>query len=151
MPATVTLSSTTLLPQVGASDNLLTLTSTSGIYPGMRLFIDQELMGVTGFGVGTQVTVTRGLEGTSGAIHNSGAIVWIGTPEQFYSRDPVGRPPIATPVAPWINVRNGNVWFAQGDATPIGAATRWWQLATSTYENLPFGPTVITTSPTAST
>lgn len=155
MPATVTLTSTTLLQTVGASDSQIVLASTTGLVPGVRLFVDRELMGFLSLGpvssLGTLVNVRRGMDGTATAPHSSTATVYIGSPEQFYFYDPVGRPDATTLVSPWINVRNGAVWYAQGDATPSDTANRWWQIAATTYGVDGFGNVVPTVDPTAST
>ena len=155
MPATVTLTSTTLLQTVGVSDSQVVLASTTGLVPGMCLFVDRELMGFLGFGpassLGTLVNVRRGLDGTTAQAHSSTVTVYIGTPDQFYHQDPWGRPDATTLVSPWINVRNGAVWFAQGDATPSDTANRWWQQRVTTYDVDGFGNVAPTVNPTAST
>ena len=67
MAATVTLSTTTLSAPVSASENVMTVASTSGLTPGTRLWVDTELMSVVGRGVNNQVRVLRGVDGTSGS------------------------------------------------------------------------------------
>jgi len=155
MPATVTLTSTTLLQTVGASDSQVILASTTGVLPGLRLFVDREMMRVVSLGptgsLGQLVNVRRGVDSTASAAHSSTSTVWIGTPDQFYYFDPVGRPDATTLVSPWINVRNGAIWFAQGDATPSDSANRWWQQMTTTYDVDGFGNVAPTVNPSAST
>jgi hypothetical protein len=151
MPATVTLSTTTLAANVGASDNQIKLASTAGVTPGTRLWVDRELMAVVSLGVDPWVNVSRGVDGTAGSPHNSAATVTIGQAYQFYSSDPVGRPNEAVPVSPYINVRNGTIWYAQGDAVPGDTATRWWQAVTTTYDTGPLGVRTTTMDPTSST
>ena len=124
MPATVTLPTTTLGVGVLDKDTLVSLASTSGVFAGIRLFIDGELMKVVSLDVDPWVRVIRGVDGTSAAPHPSTATVYIGRGDQFYQNDPVGRPPAAIPVSPYINVINGSVWFAQGDTTPSLSANR---------------------------
>ncbi len=125
MPATVTLSSTTLSQNVDRASTSVTLASTSGVLPGLRLYCEGELMAVQSLGVGTNVNVRRGVDGTPGAPHSSTATVYIGQADQFYSQDPVGRPSGATAVSPYINAINGTVWLAQGDVLPTGQSFRW--------------------------
>jgi hypothetical protein len=151
MPATVTLSTSTLTVGVNASDTQLTVASISGLTIGRRLFCEGELMSVVGFGVGTQVNVGRGVDGTVGAPHDAGTVFFVARPDQFYSVDPKGRPPAAIPVSPYINVLNGTVWFAQGDATPSGTANRWWQAQTTTYGTGSLGVRTVSSTPTTST
>jgi hypothetical protein len=152
MPATVTLSSTTLSVPVDRSANEITLASVSGLYAGTRLFVDGELMRVISVGVGTLVNVSRGVDGTAGVPHSAGATVYVGNADQFYSKDPQGIPPAAIPVSPYINLKNGRVWFARGDAgDPSGNSLRWWQQQTVTYTPGALGVTTTTLDPTAST
>ena len=152
MPATVTLSTTTLLAPLDEHEGVVTLASVSGLFPGYRLYVDRELMSVLRVGVGTQVHVNRGVDGTKGAIHVSGSTVTIGQAHQFYGKDPVGSPPEAIPVSPWINVVNGKFWYAQGDPTPAGGnVARWWQERTATYGTGPLGVRTVTYNPTSST
>src|SRR5262245_44515917 len=118
MPATVTLTATTLAETVTPESSRFRLTSTSGVVPGKLMFLDGELVRVTSFDIDTWVNVQRGMDGTRALPHVSLVPVYIGDADQFYSQDPVGRPPAAIPVSPHINVRNGAVWFAQGDTVP---------------------------------
>ena len=147
MPATVTLSSTTLKTAAGASDTSVQVSSVSGLVPGLRLFVDGELMAVTSLGLGTWVNVRRGVDGSAAAAHPAMASVLIGRADQFYSVDPTGRPPDQVTVSPWVNVINGAVWFAQGD--PQGM--RWWQQQTTTYGTGPLGIQSTSLNPTSST
>ena len=152
MASTVTLATTTLTNRVDAKDNELVLASYSGIYPGLRLFIDKELMNVESVRPDSRgVRVRRGHGGTAAVPHSSSAVVTIGTADQFYMTDPVGAPGESTPVAPYINVLNGKVFYAQGDAQPTGLTFRWWQEVTTTYSTGPFGVRVSESSPSSST
>lgn len=151
MAATVTLSTTTLSVAVNANASSITVASTSGLTSGTRLFIDRELLTVVSLGVGTAVNVLRGVDGTSGAAHASSSVVTIGRADQFYQSDPIGAPPAAIPVSPYINVITGAVWFAQGDQEPSANTNRWWQLQTSTYDVGPLGSRTLVQTPTSST
>lgn len=151
MSATETLSSTTLDGAVGASDGQIKVASTSGIRRGYRLYLDGELMEVLSLGVDPFVNVIRGVDGTKGSAHVSGATVYIGQGHQFYNQDPVGRPADSILVSPYINVKAGRVWFARGDNLPSGTANRYWQLQTATYGTGPLGVATTTYDPTAST
>lgn len=139
MAALVTLSTTTLSADVDPNDQVVTLGSTSGVLPGMRLYVDQELMGVVTLGVGTSVTVARGLDGTATTRHASSRTVTIGQASQFYGSDPIGPPPAALLVSPWINVRSGAQWTAQGDESGPDAAARWWARTEHTHAVGAFG------------
>lgn len=149
MPATVTLSTTTLAQGIGSGDGRIRLASTSGVTPKLRLFVDRELMEVVALEVDPWVTVRRGVDGTSAQAHNGDAVIYIGRADQFYDGDPVGAPPLTYPVAPYINVKTGQVWHAQGDSD--GNAVRWWQAQTTTYSTGPMGVRVATLNPTSST
>ncbi len=154
MPATVTLSTTTLAATIERDTRMVKIASTSGILPGTRLVIpgpDREVMTVLSLGPDPWVIVQRGMDGTVASQHVGGITVYIARGDQLYSTDPVGRPAEAIPVSPWINVRNGKVWFAQGDTLPIGQGDRWWQEQETTREAGALGVRVTTSTPTAST
>lgn len=151
MPARVTLATTTLSTPVNASDGRILPASTSGLFPQTRLWMDRELMRVIAVEPTGWVQVHRGVDGSASAPHASGITITIGRADQFYSYDPVGRPPEAIEVDPWINVLNGNVWRAQGDTDPVGLADRWWQLQTTTYDVGALGVRTKSISPDSST
>lgn len=152
MPATVTLSTTTLSAPVNGFDGVIKVASTAGILPGLRLFVDGEAMTVISLGIDPYVNVRRGSDGTTAKPHASSQTVYIARGDQLYRQDPKGRPLDEIEVSPWINVRTGSVWFAQGDTAPAGGfADRWWQLQTTTYDTGALGVTTKTLSPTAST
>ena len=102
MPATVTLSTTTLTTGVDSGASEVLLASYAGINAGNCLWIDRELMKVIVLPDGS-CKVRRGYGSTSSARHQSGSTVTIGSPEQFQSKDPVGSPDSSIPVSPWIN------------------------------------------------
>jgi hypothetical protein len=147
MAATVTLSTTTLASPVSASSSEVKVASTTGLSTGTRLFVDKELMSVEGFGVSNSVKVIRGVDGTAASAHSSSATVTIGRADQFYDTDPVGTPDAAIPVSPYINVRNGKIWVAQGSEVAGGDVTRWWQEQTTTYSTGALGVQIATTTP----
>jgi hypothetical protein len=146
--ATVTLATTTLLANIAASDGQVQLGSTSGVLPGVRLFIDGELMTVLSLGLGTSVNVQRGHGGTATAAHGSNQTVYIGRADQFYMNDPVGVPPTPELVSPWINTLANRIWLARGDEVGLGAGARWWQQVTTTYDVGALGVRTATQSPT---
>jgi hypothetical protein len=151
MSATVTLSTTTLAQPVSSTANEIKVASTSGLTAGKRLFVDGEAMSVVGLLVDPWVKVTRGVDGTRGAAHSSSLTVYIANGDQLYTKDPAGIPPAAIQVSPWINLRNGKVWFAMGDTLPDGNAVRWWQEQTATHDVTVGGVRTVTYDPTAST
>jgi len=151
MPATVTLSTTTLRQVVSATENQIKVASTAGLFPGTRLWIDRELMRVVSLGIDPVVNVVRGVDGTGGAPHSSNSTITIGRADQFYMTDPVGRPDEAIPVSPYINILTGVVWFAQGDVEPVGLSDRWWQPQTTTWEVGALGVRTKTLDPESST
>lgn len=151
MPATVTLSTTTLVNPANRGESQIKVASTSGLTSGVRLFVDKELMSVVSLGVSPWVNVRRGVDGTAAQDHDSSATVYVGDASSFYSFDPQGAPPEAILVSPWINVRTGDVWFAQGDVMPTGATYRWWQKQTVTPSIGALGKRVFVLDPTSST
>lgn len=151
MPATVTLSTTTIASPVGRNDAQVKVASTSGLTPGIRLFVDRELMQVVSLGVSSLVNVRRGVDGTAADRHNANSTVYIGAGDQFYTYDPTGVPPDAILVSPWINVRTGDIWLAEGDPDPTGTLPRWWQKQTTTRAIGPLGIRTVTLDPTSST
>lgn len=155
MAVTTTLATTTLSEGVDASTRSIKVASTSGLVIGIRLFVDRELMTVTGLGVATTaystVNVLRGVDGTAASPHVSSSTITIGRGDQFFSTDPMGTPPPAVPVSPYINVLTGVFWFAQGDEVPNGLTNRWWQAQTTTYDQGPLGIRTVSQTPTAST
>ncbi len=150
MPATTTLSITSLAAPCGKDDPQIKVASTSGITAGMRLFIDRELMSVVSLGVSTLVNVRRGVDGTLATAHTAAFPMYIGAADQFYNFDPQGKPPEAVLVSPHINVLTGDVWFAQGESGP-NAVARWWQKQVITYTQGPLGYPSGTADPTSST
>ena len=149
MPATYTLSTTTFAVPVGKSDTQVKVASTSGLTPGMRLFADRELMQVVSLDVSSLVNVRRGVDGTKAERHGTEVTVWTGTGDQFFSLDPEGQPRPDLLVSPHINVRTGDVWFAQGDG--IEGGQRWWQKQAIEHSVGDLGVRVATPSPTSST
>ena len=106
MPATVTLATTTLAQATTGGAREIKVASTTGILPGLRLFLDGELMQVVSLGISPWVNVLRGRDGTRAEIHDSGTTIYIGRADQFYSKDPVGAPAEVIEVSPYINVLN---------------------------------------------
>jgi len=149
MPATETLSSTTLAVDCAASDTQIKVASTSGLAAGIHLYCDGELMRVVSLGVDPWVNVQRGVSASAARHHEPSATIYIGRADQFYEQDPSGSPHEVIPVSPYINTANGTVWFAQGD--PLRGQYRWWQKQTATYSQGPLGVRVVTLDPTSST
>jgi len=155
MAATVTLASTTLKQAVAAADAAIVLVSTAGVVPGLRLYLADsvasrgELVTVVSLGLGTTVNVRRGGDGTATADHAAGSPVLIGRGDQFYATDPVGMPPVAVLVSPWVNVRTGTQWLAQGDEAGPGTGLRFWQAVTTTSVPGVLGGRVTTQTPSS--
>ena len=87
---------------------------------------------VISLGIGTEVNVRRGVDGTGTDRHATTVTVWIGNPDQFYAADPFALPTDPISVYPYINILTGAVWVPQGDETGSGVAGRTWQLVTTT-------------------
>lgn len=74
-------------------------------------YVDHELMDIQAVN-GTTITVRRGAGGTNASPHASGALVWVGTPNQFFARPvPEEKAGSCTRgnelVLPYINVNTG--------------------------------------------
>lgn len=151
MAALATLATTTLSTDVEPNDSAVILASLTGITPGLRLYVDMELMGVLSIGIGTTVNVLRGVDGTATTRHASSRTVTIGRADQFYDRDPIGPPPAQVLVSPWINVLTGAQWTAQGDETGADAAARWWARSEHTRGVGPLGIVTDTVAPSTVT
>ena len=123
MLAQTNLAQTTLSAGVTAAQNSVTVASATGISAsglpggnqfappsGSELYVDGEAMLVTSVS-GTTIGVVRGTSGP-GAAHQSGSVVWVGTPNQFYSVPPPGGSCAASgTVNPYINAITGQVFF----------------------------------------
>lgn len=151
MPATVTLSTTSLAAPCAVNDTQILPASLTGVVPGVCLYVDRELLQVVDPALpGGWVKVLRGRFGTATSPHGTNSVVTIARPDQFYDLDPVGAPPVAVPVQPWINLRNGNIWVPQGDEEGPGINARYWRLITTTYAILGLGYRSNTTNPSYS-
>lgn len=143
--ATVTLSTTTFNATVEPGDTKLIMGSTSGLAPGVHLCVDRELIAIDRLtGLGNEVVVKRGQDGTAASRHATNTPVYIGRADQFYSTDPVGLPPAVLPVSPYINVRAGRIWVAMGDDLGPGNAGRIWAEVTTAMSAGALGVPVIT-------
>jgi hypothetical protein len=147
MAATVTLSTTTLRNPVSESDQAIRVSSTSGMFPGVWLFVNRELMSVRKVGIDSWVDVSRGQDGTATMRHASGATLTLGQSHQFYASDPIGVPPNDVAVSPWINVITGDSFTAQGDEAGPGLEARWWQKNVATYGVGSLGVRTVTNTP----
>jgi len=152
MPALATLVSTTLAEGCDGASTRIKLTSVSGLVNQItRLYVGGELMKFERVDISPWIIVRRGVDGSKASPHVSGEAVFIGRPDQFYYGPPAGRPEAAVLVSPYIDVVNGNVYFAQGDTTPSTSANRWWQIQTNTRTSGPLGVQTSTLDPTSST
>lgn len=145
--STFTLSSTTLSQPAQVGDSQIVVTSTSGIVPGVALFINREQMIVERLtGIGNAVLVRRGQNGTETRAHGTVDTLWVGSPDYFFTSDPQGTPQIAPRVLPHINILTGVVWYVQGDEDGPSAQARTWQPATTSQTIGPLGVRVTTTT-----
>ena len=127
VPAPTLIQVTSATGIVGAAPNL----SVTASQPNFQsaIFVDREEMLVIAVN-GTQLTVTRGVNGTVATPHNSGAMVLAGQPRWFYVQDPGG---LGSPggagyisnvpcvlnnvvVSPWVNIRSGAQWYCNPTA-----------------------------------
>lgn len=110
------LSQTTAAAAIGATDQFLSVTSATGMVApslqsgvvGTQLWIEGEVMRVRGIS-GNIVSVTR--TDTVKVAHSAGAVIWFGSPQYFYSSDPVGACALSNVYAhPWINTVTRRIW-----------------------------------------
>jgi hypothetical protein len=110
---------TTLNGSIGRGDTVLTLTSSTGVTaaglsPVTGLYMDREYMEVVSntnaSGTGNMWNVRRGVGGIQSA-HNSGTVVWVGTPGAFDKgpNDRVGACTYAALPFPIVNIKSGDV------------------------------------------
>jgi hypothetical protein len=113
MPAAAqtTLTQTTLSSAVSTTaQNLIAVASASGITATSSfIFVDKELMAVNAVN-GTQLSVTRGYNGTLAQTHNSGATVYAGNAPLFYNVDPQGACVAGNQTVPVISQFTGREW-----------------------------------------
>ena len=142
MPATVTLVPLLVAEHIDPTDSEIKLVVTDAGQTSLTLvpdgavqldplqsyfgYCEGELMRLVRQGLGSRFVAMRGLHGTSASHHDAGAQMYLGLGYHFYNHDPLGSPPNALEVSPWINVLNGTVWFAQGDSEPGHTTRRWW-------------------------
>ncbi len=111
-----TLTQTTLAAKINASQNQITVASTTGITVANNttatvIYVDRELMTVLAVDTVTkELTVARGADGTPASGHASGAMVLAGNPTWFFDIDPQGTTDNAL-VTPYVNVMNGRQWL----------------------------------------
>jgi len=131
------LTSTTLSLACTSTDTLLTVGSTVGVVRGALLGIESEILTVAGLtGVGTQVRVLRGVNGTSGAPHAAAVTVSVGTPQDF-----------ATASQNIVIAPSGSVLMGQGPGAPPAYSTVGGTLSL-TYLTVSGNVGIGTTSPT---
>lgn len=146
MAATFSLTGLRLTRGVDEREPVVSVTSTSGLAPGIRLFVDKEMLSVVSLGP-DGVRCLRGVDGTRATHHDSGAIGVFGAADLFFTYDPQGAPGEVVLVYPHINIRTGDAWFPQGDEAPAGKAYRWWQKAEITYSQGALGILRVTFTP----
>lgn len=111
-----TMTQTTLSAAVANTDSFISVASATGISVGNLAYVDREAMLVSAIN-GTVLSVIRGWAGTTagtipGTGHASGAVVYVGTPAQFFTNDPqVGTCTASNyPVSPMVAIATGRVW-----------------------------------------
>lgn len=117
MAATYVLPTTTMAAAITADATSIKLASVANVTAGCWLVSNSEAMLVTGvFPNETpypRVTVIRGQGGSVATAQIISTTVYIGTPDKFYQRNPVGTPPSPALVEPYINtsLADGGVSF----------------------------------------
>lgn len=139
--------------------------STSGFTKGWQIYVDAELMTLTGYpnssnacstttGAGN-CPVARGAVSTIATTHAKGAIVYWGPPYEFVTRDVDGQGQFTGGGAsctaanylylPIINVIEGNLWWCRATSSTNGAIQSfpYWYGTNATnlnYNSIPLAP-----------
>ena len=139
-PAQTILTPTTLSTAISDSGGqvmtVASVTTVTGysVVAGTGVYIDKEYMTVkplNGLVSGTTLAVIRGQGGTVSAPHASGALVFFGPPNAFYSKtalEPQGSCTRSSQIyLPYINVRVGQISDCLGGqwVNAAGTAARW--------------------------
>lgn len=146
--ATETLATVTLNLTVTQGERHWALSSMSGVVPGMRLYVGQELAAVEQINqpVSGVVVVRRGVDGTIATAHPAGSSLYLGRGDQFYQTDPLGTPPNPILVYPWINAVSGVIWGVTGDESGVGTLARVWTPFTTVPNIGALGVRTVTTT-----
>ena len=139
--AQATLNQTTLSAGVTENATLVQVTSASTMAANDILYVDREAMIIRAVS-GTNITVTRGTQGTRAVAHPVNAVAYSGVPARFYNSDPpFGRcTPSNQLVLPYINVVTGGIFSCRNVGT-INTATSstppglWGGTALYTYND----------------
>src|ERR1700680_1198507 len=100
MLATYTLATTNFAAPVAKLDTQVNLVSTTGIVPGIYLFAARELMKVVALtGIGNNVNVLRGRDGTVTESHSPLETVYLAQGYQIFMQDPQGVPGVGAVLA----------------------------------------------------
>lgn len=145
--AQTTVSSTTLATAVtntggGSGGQLFTVTSATGITPSLSAplsgFVDGELVNIKSV-TSTTLLVERGIDGTVGRTHLTGAPFYFGPPTAFGHNGQSGSCTAANTFSPTFNVRTGDkfsciggIWQKLVDATFTYPQTAY---TTTSYTN----------------
>ncbi len=150
MVATFTLPTTTFAAAVAVGDTQVSVSSTSGVVPGVFLFANRESMKVVGILPNGNVSVMRGRDGTATRPHATNETVYVAQGFQLFDTDPQGTLAASTvPLCnPHINVLNGTVWVTVGDDDGADVGARVWQQVTTTQTTGALGVrSLVTTTP----
>lgn len=127
------LTTTTLNANLAATDDLMTVTSTTGFTVGQLAFIDAEVVRMTELiggaaGTATVVRITRGVDGTQARAHdNAERIIVTRDNTDFHNTDPdygadCTRGTGQAAISPWVNTRTGVIFLCGASG---GGGTAW--------------------------
>ena len=116
--STITLTATSLSAAITTTaQTALTVASATGITANNTVLYIEDGPGGNPEAVfvnsvnGTQISVTRGYNGTLTNTHNALSVVLAGSPQNFFSVDPSGACTAATAVTPYVNILTGRQWI----------------------------------------
>lgn len=114
------LTTTTLNANLSATDDTMTVTSSTGFVVGQLVLIDWEVVRIQNLngtaGTSTRISIQRGVDGTQARAHDNAKTVWVTAQNNdFKNNDPswsedCTRGSGEAAVLPWVNSRTGSIW-----------------------------------------
>jgi len=117
------LTTTTLSANVAATDNVISVTSSTGMVVGQLIWVDWEVLRIQSLngvaGTSTLINVQRGVDGTGARAHDNAERILVSINNtDFHNTDPdfgadCARGVGQAAVLPWINTRTGTIFSCQ--------------------------------------
>lgn len=127
------LTTTTLNANLAATDQTMTVTSSTGFTVGQLVIIDLEVVRITNLngtaGTSTLISIARGVDGTQARAHDNATRIWVSLQNNDFKQvDPnwsadCTRGAGEAAILPWVNTRDGRIWECNGFADSRWNAT----------------------------